>query len=126
MIRFIDKKFKEPLIDEMKKDLDNAIDFDGGNKDKIPADSFIIAMKRFIQRVLQTESDKETHPLYTYMTDMSLNLWPSNNVIEEVLDDNFPITLLVANSFATYEYVLQKKEVCMCISNSDLENIILN
>jgi hypothetical protein len=72
-------------------------------------------MKRFIQRVLQTESDKESHPLNTYMTDMSLNLWPSNNLIEEVLDDNFPYTLLVANSFATYEYVLRKKEVCIII-----------
>ena len=74
MIQFIDKKFREPLTDEMKKSLDNAIDFDVGSKENIPADSFIIAMKRFIQRVLQTESDKETHPLYTYMTDMSLNL----------------------------------------------------
>ncbi|CAG8436411.1 921_t:CDS:2 [Rhizophagus irregularis] len=110
MIQFIDKKFKEPLTDDMKKDLDDAIDFEGGNKGKIPADSFIIAMKRFIQRVLQAESDKETHPLNTYVTDMSLSLWPSNNVIEEVLDDKFPDTLFVANSFAAYEYVLQKKE----------------
>ncbi|CAB5391981.1 unnamed protein product [Rhizophagus irregularis] len=111
MIQFIDKKFKEPLTDDMKKDLDDAIDFEGGNKGKIPADSFIIAMKRFIQRVLQAESDKETHPLNTYVTDMSLSLWPSNNVIEEVLDDKFPDTLFVANSFAAYEYVLQKKEI---------------
>ncbi|CAB5091853.1 unnamed protein product [Rhizophagus irregularis] len=42
---------------------------------------------------------------------MSLSLWPSNNVIEEVLDDKFPDTLFVANSFAAYEYVLQKKEI---------------
>jgi len=108
----IDKKFKEPLTDVMKDDLDNAIDFDGGNKEKIPADAFVIAMKRFIQRILQAESDKETHQLHTYMTDMSLNLW-SNNVMEEVLDDKFPYSLLVANSFDAYEYVLQKKEVCI-------------
>ncbi|RIA84473.1 hypothetical protein C1645_742305 [Glomus cerebriforme] len=111
MIQFIDKKFKEPLTGNMKQELDDVIDIDGINKGKIPADSFIVAMKRFIHRVLQTESDKESHPLNTYMTDMSLNLWPANNVVEEVLDDNFPATLLVANSFAAYEHVLRKKEI---------------
>jgi hypothetical protein len=110
MIQYIDKKFKQPLIDEMKGELDNAIDFENGNKEKIPADSFIIAMKRFIQRVLQIENDKENHKLYVYFTDMSLNLW-NNNVMEEILDAKFPKTLLVANSFTAYEYVLRKKEV---------------
>ncbi|PKK63584.1 hypothetical protein RhiirC2_758070 [Rhizophagus irregularis] len=66
-------------------------------------------MKRFIQRVLQIENDKENHRLYDYFTDMSLNLW-NNNVIEEILDDKFPNTLLVANSFTAYEYIMQKKE----------------
>ncbi|CAI2176009.1 18027_t:CDS:2 [Funneliformis geosporum] len=94
----------------MKEDLNNVIDFDGVNKGKIPADSFIIAMKRFIQRILQAESEKETHRLVDYMIDMSLNLWPSNNDIEEVLNQLFPQNLLVSNSLAAYEYVLQKKK----------------
>ncbi|GBC08609.1 hypothetical protein RclHR1_08250006 [Rhizophagus clarus] len=110
MIQFVDKKYKQPLSDEMEEDLDNNIDFENGNKEKIPADSFIIAIKRFIQRVLQIENDKENHKLYDYFTDMSLNLW-NNNVVEEILDANFPRTLLVANSFTAYEYVSKKKEM---------------
>ncbi|RIA83495.1 hypothetical protein C1645_786218 [Glomus cerebriforme] len=110
MIQFIDKKYKEPLTDEMKKDLDYAIDFDGRNKGKIPADSFMIAMKRFIQRILQTDNDREVHQLYMYFTDMTLNLW-NNDVIEEILDDKFPFSPLVKNSLAVYEYVLKKKEI---------------
>ncbi|CAI2169727.1 10559_t:CDS:2 [Funneliformis geosporum] len=56
------------------------------------------------------ESEKETHRLVDYMIDMSLNLWPSNNDIEEVLNQLFPQNLLVSNSLAAYEYVLQKKK----------------
>ncbi|CAB4391094.1 unnamed protein product [Rhizophagus irregularis] len=109
MIQFVDKKYKKALNEEMEEEIDNAIDYENGNKEKIPVDSFIIAMKRFIQRVLQIENDKENHRLYDYFTDMSLNLW-NNNVIEEILDDKFPNTLLVANSFTAYEYIMQKKE----------------
>ncbi|PKY55543.1 hypothetical protein RhiirA4_504539 [Rhizophagus irregularis] len=105
----IKSKYKKALNEEMEEEIDNAIDYENGNKEKIPVDSFIIAMKRFIQRVLQIENDKENHRLYDYFTDMSLNLW-NNNVIEEILDDKFPNTLLVANSFTAYEYIMQKKE----------------
>ncbi|CAB4467000.1 unnamed protein product [Rhizophagus irregularis] len=112
MIQFVDKKYKKPLNEEMEEEIDNAIDYENRNKEKIPVDSFIIAMKRFIQRVLQIENYenyKEYHKLYDYFTDMSLNLW-NNNVIKEILDAKFPNTLLVTNSFTAYEYVTQKKE----------------
>ncbi|CAB5396401.1 unnamed protein product [Rhizophagus irregularis] len=51
----------------MEEEIDNAIDYENRNKEKIPVDSFIIAMKRFIQRVLQIENYenyKEYHKLY--------------------------------------------------------------
>ena len=105
MIQFIDKKFKESLTDDMKGDLDST----GGNKEKIPADAFIITMERFIQRILQVESDKEAHQLHIYMTDMRLNLW-SNNVIEEVLDERFPYSLLVPILFALMNTFYRKKK----------------
>jgi hypothetical protein len=107
-IQFVDKEYKQPLSSEMKKEIDNAVDFENGDREKIPADSFIIAMKRFIQRILQIEDDKVYHKLYDYFTDMSLNLW-NNNVIKAIIDVNFPKTLLVANSITVYEYVSQKK-----------------
>ena len=122
MIQFVDKKFNESLTSEMEKDLDEAIDFDGKKKEKIPADSFMIAMTRFIQRVLQIENDKEDHSLSTYLTDISLNLWPNNSVSEEILDDIFPGTPKVANSLAVYDYISQKIKVRICSKEKKTNN----
>ncbi|CAG8445663.1 14481_t:CDS:2 [Funneliformis caledonium] len=51
---------------------------------------------------------------------MSLNLWPSNNDIEEILNQLFPHNLLVSNSLASYEYVLQKKKSIGINSNKPI------
>ncbi|CAG8497316.1 2069_t:CDS:2, partial [Funneliformis mosseae] len=72
------------------------------------------------QSDIETESEKETHRLVDYMTDMSLNLWPSNNDIEEILNQLFPHNLLVSNSLASYEYVLQKKKSMGINSNKPI------
>ncbi|CAG8457357.1 17413_t:CDS:10 [Racocetra persica] len=106
-IKYLNTKYKKSLDEDMKNQVLEAIDFEqntGEQKQKIPAEAFVIALKRYMQRFLCTDNIKASDPLYIYVNDMSLNLWP-DSVPEELLDDVFPDSLLVENTFEAYEFV---------------------
>ncbi|CAG8494132.1 12597_t:CDS:10, partial [Racocetra fulgida] len=106
-IKYLNTKYKKSLDEDMKNQVLEAIDFEqntGEQKQKIPAEAFVIALKRYMQRFLCTDNIKASDPLNIYVNDMSLNLWP-DGVPEELLDDVFPDSLLVENTFEAYEFV---------------------
>ncbi|CAJ0901056.1 6354_t:CDS:10 [Entrophospora sp. SA101] len=76
----------------------------------LPAKSFALALKRFMFRFLTSESVKEDESLGKYLIDMSFNLW-SSDIKEELVKENFPKSLLVSHTFATYKYILKRIEV---------------
>jgi hypothetical protein len=49
-------------------------------------------------------------PLYVYLQDSSLNLWPST-VPEKLIDELFPENLLVANTYDAYDFTMRRLEV---------------
>ncbi|CAG8523422.1 10645_t:CDS:10, partial [Racocetra fulgida] len=87
-IKYIHEKFRVPLRLSMENEIMNAIDFDqkSTQQQRLPAEAFTIALKRFMQRFLSVENNKNTHPLYTYFTDMTLSLWPSD-IDEELVEE---------------------------------------
>jgi hypothetical protein len=111
VIKYVDEKFKIGLTDEVKKEIDIAVEFERISAEKrIPAATFAIVLKRFMLRFLKVDSDKDKHQLKYYMTDEELNLWPSN-ISEKLLDDVFPESLLVCHIYEAYIYVNSKIEV---------------
>ena len=79
-------------------------------KELIPAEAFVLALKRFMLRFLTSENQKEAEPLYIYLQDSSLNFWPST-IPENRIDELFPTDLMVANTFAAYEFTMKKIDV---------------
>ncbi|CAG8529600.1 39208_t:CDS:10, partial [Gigaspora margarita] len=57
-------------------------------------------------------NNKNNHPLCTYLTDMTLSLWPSD-IDEELVDEMFPMSLLVENIYEAYKFTLSRIEVSM-------------
>jgi len=110
-IKYIHDKYKAPLSAEMKTAINQSVDFEQQTttRELIPAESFALALKRFMLRFLTLENQKEMEPLYVYLTDSSLNFWPSA-VPEKRIDTLFPEILLVANTYDAYEFTMKKIE----------------
>ncbi|CAG8492119.1 7030_t:CDS:2 [Dentiscutata erythropus] len=107
-LKFLEEATPWKSLDEdMKNQILEAIDLEpntGEQNQKIPAEAFVIALKRYMQRFLCTDNNiKATDPLYIYVNDMSLNLW-LDSVAEELLDDVFPDSLMIENTFEAYEF----------------------
>src|SRR2546423_2592630 len=70
----------------MKEAILKSVDFERQNKERIPA--FALALKRFMLRFLTVESQKEMEPLDIYLPD----------------------NLMIANTYAAYEFTMKKIE----------------
>ncbi|CAG8439660.1 11533_t:CDS:10 [Acaulospora colombiana] len=125
VIKYINDKYKEPLTPELEHEINMALDFQpiyqeedddtllpiaNDEPKKIPAEYFSSALKRFMFRFLNENSSKEKDPLSIYFTDMTLNLW-SSGVKEEMVDNFFPDSLLVAHVYETYVFINDRLEV---------------
>ncbi|UZO21060.1 uncharacterized protein OCT59_013464 [Rhizophagus irregularis] len=110
-IKYIHEKYKEELSTDMKAAIMNSVDFKKQTTMKIaiPAEAFSLALKRFMFRFLTLENQKEMEPLYVYLQDSSLNLWPST-IPENIIDELFPENLLVANTYDAYDFTMRKLE----------------
>src|SRR5438132_13183838 len=97
MVQYIDDKYKVPIDEETEKIINEIVEFDqfgGIQGKKIPAEDFIIALRRFMYRTLLGKLDKENEPLVYYFTEMSLNLWPIR-IKEELISELFPDEFLM-------------------------------
>jgi hypothetical protein len=96
----------------MKNDIIKSVDFEQQTtmKETIPAEAFALALKRFMLRFLTLENQKEMEPLYIYLQDTSLNFWPPT-IPESRVDELFPESLLIANTYAAYEFTMRNIEV---------------
>jgi hypothetical protein len=111
-IKYIHEKYKEKLSTEMEAAIMESLSFEQQTTTKkvIRAESFALALKRFMLRFLTLENQRETDPLNVYLQDSSLNFWPST-VPEELVDELFPENLLVANTYEAYTFTMIKIEV---------------
>jgi hypothetical protein len=111
-INYIHEKYKSPLSGNAEIAIIQSVDFEQQTaaKEKIPAKAFALALKRFMLRFLILETRKESDSLYFYLQDSSLNFWPST-IPESHIEDLFPKNLMVADTFAAYEFVMEKIEV---------------
>ncbi|CAG8443124.1 10027_t:CDS:10 [Scutellospora calospora] len=102
------------LEPSMENEIIDAIDFDqkSTQQQKLPAEAFTIALKRFMQRFLSAENNNSKHSLNTYLTDMTLSLWPSD-IDEELVDEMFPNSLLVEHVYEAYKVAISRIEVSM-------------
>ncbi|RIA86037.1 hypothetical protein C1645_741134 [Glomus cerebriforme] len=108
-IKYIHEKYRASLSAEMKTAIFQSVDFEQQTMTRamIPAETFALALKRFMLRFLTLENPKEMEPLYIYLQDSSLNFWPST-VPENLIDELFPDNLLVANTYDAYEFTIKK------------------
>ncbi|RIB04310.1 hypothetical protein C2G38_2222712 [Gigaspora rosea] len=117
-ISYINDKFKELLDEIMKKEILDSINIDqqqiiidNSQQTQIPAEAFVIALKRYMQRFLCIDTNiKVDVPLHIYLSDMSLNLWP-NEIKETLVEEMFPQSLLVKNTYEAYKFVKEKIQV---------------
>ena len=110
MINHIEDKFKIELAEEVKGEIDSVVEFErfSTNKERIPAEIFVIALKRFNLRFLK-EFNKDQFQLKYYIIDEGLNLWPAD--FSEELLEKFPESLLICHIYKAFEYVNSKTKV---------------
>ncbi|KAF0538645.1 e3 ubiquitin-protein ligase [Gigaspora margarita] len=108
-------KYKAELNESIKQAILEAVDFkqaNFGKSIKIPADAFLIALKRLIVRYLSTNSEtiKENVPLYDYIgdDDNSLGCWP-DDVSMSVIEDKFPTALLTSHIYYVYQFAKERR-----------------
>ncbi|RIA92696.1 hypothetical protein C1645_804473 [Glomus cerebriforme] len=108
-IKYIHEKYKAPLTADMETAILQSVDFEQQTTTKkiIPAEAFVLALKRFMLRFLTLENQKEMEPLYVYLQDSSLNFWPST-IPEDLIDELFPENLFVANTYDAYKFTINK------------------
>jgi hypothetical protein len=113
-IRYIHDKYKASISVDMETEILQSVDFEQQTttKELIPAEAFALALKRFMLRFLTLENQKEIDPLWVYLRDSSLNFWPST-VPEDRIEELFPESLLVANTYDAYEFTMKKIEQTM-------------
>ncbi|PKY40981.1 hypothetical protein RhiirA4_395357 [Rhizophagus irregularis] len=119
-IKYIHDKYKAPLSIEMRNAIIKSVDFEQQTttKEMIPAEAFALALKRFMLRFLTLENQKEMEPLYVYLTDNSLNFWPST-IPEKRIEALFPEILLVANTYDAYDFTMRRIEQTMETINAN-------
>jgi hypothetical protein len=110
MIHDIDDKFKVILTQQMKKSINNFIDYYDQDDELIPATTFILAIKRFIYRFLSIDTNIENVKLNIYFLDFTLNLWP-DYIKKDLVEKLFPNCLLVSHTYNCYTFILDEIEV---------------
>ena len=122
-IKYIDDKYKVPLSADMKSVIIQSVNFEQetATKEMIPAEAFALALKRFMFRFLTLGNLNEKDPLYVYLQDSSLNFWPPTTP-EKRIDELFPDNLFVSNTYAAYEFTMQKIEVIGYVFKKIIEN----
>ncbi|POG71347.1 hypothetical protein GLOIN_2v1607077 [Rhizophagus irregularis DAOM 181602=DAOM 197198] len=119
-IKYIHDKYKAQLSTEMRNAIIKSVDFEQQTttKEMISAEAFALALKRFMLRFLTLENQKEMEPLYVYLTDNSLNFWPST-IPEKRIEALFPEILLVANTYDAYDFTMRRIEQTMETINAN-------
>ncbi|CAJ0766969.1 13664_t:CDS:10 [Entrophospora sp. SA101] len=112
MVQYIDNKYKVPIDEETKEIIIKFVKFDQFSiqEKKLPAEDFIIALRRFMYRTLLGELNNENENLVYYFTEISLNLWP-NHIKEELISELFPDEFLMCNIYCIYEYIVNEFEM---------------
>ncbi|KAG9292714.1 hypothetical protein G9A89_008302 [Geosiphon pyriformis] len=134
-VECIESQYKEPLPNELESRLIEILDFETQqlqtrkdylhSKKKLPAEAFSTALKRFILRYLSAESLRPKEPLSLYLTETSLNCWPST-INYDLVDELFPEFLLIEHCHAAYQLIrlhLQKAAFKRQSSNAAAINI---
>ncbi|GES94841.1 hypothetical protein GLOIN_2v1778799 [Rhizophagus clarus] len=109
IIHKIDDKFKVTLTQQMKKSINNFIDYNEQDEDFIPAVAFLLALKRFIYRFLSIETKIENINLNFYFLDFTLNLWP-DYIKKELVENLFPNCLYVSHAYNCYTFIVNEIE----------------
>ncbi|CAG8771689.1 31267_t:CDS:2, partial [Racocetra persica] len=123
-ISYINEEFKKPLNEMMTKEIldsliiEQVITDNPKQQTQIPAEAFVTALKRYMQRFLCVDTNiKADVPLSIYLCDMSLNLWP-DEIKETLVDEMFPQSLLVKNTYEAYKFVREKIQVAAQMQQS--------
>ncbi|PKC14796.1 hypothetical protein RhiirA5_495093 [Rhizophagus irregularis] len=127
-IKYIHDKYKIPLSADMEATILQSVDFENQTTTMegiIPAEAFALALKRFMLRFLTLENQKEMEPLYVYLQDSSLNLWPST-IPEKCINELFPENLLVANTYEAYEFTMNRIERTTKKQANVVRNLTIN
>ncbi|CAB5202109.1 unnamed protein product [Rhizophagus irregularis] len=111
IIHNINDKFKVTLSQQMKKSINNFIDYFDQDDDLIPATEFLLALKRFIYRFLSidTTTNIENINLNIFFLDFTLNLWP-DYIKKDLIENLFPNCLLVSHTYNCYIYIINEIE----------------
>ncbi|CAG8481554.1 7050_t:CDS:10 [Ambispora leptoticha] len=114
VIESIATKYKVKLTEDIENEILAACSFEEKcakrNANLIPAEEFMLALKRFTQRKLSVESIREDHPLSAYLTEATIGCW-SDEIDEDLISDMFPPSLLVKNTHAAYHFIKRKIEM---------------
>ncbi|CAB4443923.1 unnamed protein product [Rhizophagus irregularis] len=117
----IDDKFKIPLLEEqMKKSINDCIDYHNHEGLLISAEIFALALKKFIYRFLLIDSNIKNLNLTEYFLDFTLNLWPSH-INEELVEKLFPKYLLVSHAYNCYIFIYDEIEKIKEKQNKELK-----
>ncbi len=113
IIHNIEDKFKVSLTEQMKDTINNCVNYfdqEISTQQLISAESFALALKRFIYRFLLVESNIEDLNLSIYFLDFTLDLWTSD-VKQELVERLFPTCLLVSHAYNSYIFIVNEIEV---------------
>ncbi|CAG8532603.1 7300_t:CDS:10, partial [Acaulospora morrowiae] len=115
-IEFIDEKYKAKLSKQLQEEIMAGVDFEqshgfGGSsvrKYKISHAAFTTVLKRFMFRYLSSEMYSEKEKLADYLAgETMIDCWQAW-VSEEVIRENFPKSLLIANTYDAYKYTMKQ------------------
>ncbi|CAG8722867.1 9019_t:CDS:2, partial [Acaulospora morrowiae] len=116
----IHSKYKAKMSYTIEEEIKKAVNFDNhqetgnsssNNNEKIPAEAFATALKRFILRHLSVgDSIIETDSLSAYLVQYeALECWP-DSVQKRTIKSKFPKSLLISHTFEAYTFVKNELE----------------
>ncbi|CAG8466565.1 13541_t:CDS:10 [Ambispora gerdemannii] len=114
VIESINTKYKTKLTEDMENEILTACSFEEKdvklNANLIPAEAFMLALKRFTLRKLSVESICEDHRLLDYLEETTIGCWP-DEIDENLISDMFPPSLLLKNTHAAYHFTKKRIEM---------------
>jgi len=94
---WLDTPYNAPITSTMEQELQEM-------ESHFPIDVLVVVFRRFMFRYLSAEKIKPEQPLSSFLP-LLLLCWPFDKIIkEEALQQVFPKSLLIANSFYAYTY----------------------
>ncbi|CAG8447715.1 5561_t:CDS:2 [Funneliformis mosseae] len=113
IIHNVEDKFKVSLTELMKNSINNCVNYLPEKESQlIPAETFTLALKRFIYRFLLVESNIEDLKISMYFLDFTLDLWTSD-IKQELIVRLFPTDLLVSHAYDSYIYIINEVELAL-------------